>query len=129
MKSVNPAPGEVLASFDELTDAQIEERLARAVQAFAAQRRSSFAERGKAMRKAGDILEREKVRFGTMMTREMGKTLRSAVAEAEKCAWVCRYYADEAETYLAAPTGCTCKAGLKGTRCYHQLAARMLLAA
>jgi succinate-semialdehyde dehydrogenase / glutarate-semialdehyde dehydrogenase len=101
MKSVNPATGEVLASFDELTDAQIEEKLARAVQAFAAQRRSSFAERGKSMRKAGDILERDKVRFGTMMTREMGKTLKSAVAEAEKCAWVCRYYADEAETYLA----------------------------
>jgi len=101
MKSVNPATGEVLATFEELTAPQVEEKLARAVQAFAAQRRSSFAERAKAMRKAGEVLERDKVRFGTMMTREMGKTLKSAVAEAEKCAWVCRYYAEEAASHLA----------------------------
>jgi succinate-semialdehyde dehydrogenase/glutarate-semialdehyde dehydrogenase len=101
MKSVNPATGEILASFEELTAAQLEEKLARAVQAFAAQRRTTFAERAKAMRKAGDILERDKVRFGTMMTKEMGKTLKSAIGEAEKCAWVCRYYADEAEAQLA----------------------------
>ena len=101
MKSVNPATGEVLATFDELTDSQIEEKLARAVQAFAAQRRTTLAQRAKAMRAAADILERDKVRFGTMMTQEMGKTLGSAVAEAQKCAWACRYYAEEADGQLA----------------------------
>ncbi|HYQ80186.1 MAG TPA: aldehyde dehydrogenase family protein, partial [Anaeromyxobacteraceae bacterium] len=101
MKSVNPATGEILATFEELTARQVEEKLDRAEKAFAAQRRTPFAERARAMRKAGEILERDKVRFGTMMTKEMGKTLKSAIAEAEKCAWVCRYYADEAERQLA----------------------------
>ena len=101
MKSVNPATGEVLATFEELTAGQIEEKLDRAEKAFAAQRRTTFAQRARAMRKAGEILERDKVRLGTLMTREMGKTLKSAIAEAEKCAWVCRYYADEAEKLLA----------------------------
>src|SRR5215468_2876549 len=101
MQSKNPATGEVLAQFDELGPAQIEDKLARAHTAFARQRRTRFADRAAALRRAGDIMEHDKQRLATMMTQEMGKTLRSAVAEAEKCAWVCRHYAEHAERQLA----------------------------
>ncbi len=101
IESRNPATGEVLKRFDELSERQVEEKLELATRAFRAHRRSSFAERAKAMVRAAEILEREKQRFGALMTREMGKTLKSAVAEAEKCAWACRYYAENAEKLLA----------------------------
>jgi succinate-semialdehyde dehydrogenase/glutarate-semialdehyde dehydrogenase len=101
MSSVNPATGEVLARFDEISDAELEARLGRAAQTFRAWRRRPFAERAALMRGAADVLEQRKEHWARTMTLEMGKTLRSAVAEAEKCAWVCRFYADRAEAFLA----------------------------
>ena len=99
--TINPATGEVVKTFPELTDAEIEQKLQKAVKAFAKHRRTTFAERAAGMRKAADILENEKETFGRMMTLEMGKTLRSAIAEAAKCATACRYYAEHAEQFLA----------------------------
>ena len=61
----------------------------------------TFADRAKMMMRAAEILESEKDTLGHLMTLEMGKTLRSAVDEAVKCAWVCRYYAENAEKFLA----------------------------
>jgi succinate-semialdehyde dehydrogenase/glutarate-semialdehyde dehydrogenase len=101
MKSVNPATGEVLKEYPDHDDAEVEARVARAAEAFRGWRRTPFAERARCMRAAGDLLEREKDRLGRLMTLEMGKTLKSAVGEAEKCAWVCRYYAEHAERFLA----------------------------
>jgi succinate-semialdehyde dehydrogenase / glutarate-semialdehyde dehydrogenase len=101
MQSVNPANGEVLKRYEDHGDAEVERRLARAAATFQTYRRTSFSERAGWMRKAGQILESEKDRVGRLMTLEMGKTLKSAVGEAEKCAWVCRFYADEAERFLA----------------------------
>ena len=101
MQSKNPATGDVLAQFDEIGPQQIEDKLARAHAAFLHHRRTPFAERAAAMRRAGELMERDKQRFAALMTQEMGKTLKSAVAEAEKCAWVCRYYAEYAEHQLA----------------------------
>src|SRR5262245_6740704 len=101
MESKNPATGEVLARFDELDSPQIEAKLERARVACARHRVARFADRAAAMRRAADLLERDKLRFAVLMTQEMGKTLRSAVAEIEKCAWVCRYYAEHAERHLA----------------------------
>jgi succinate-semialdehyde dehydrogenase/glutarate-semialdehyde dehydrogenase len=101
MQSKNPATGDVLAQFEELTPRQVDDKLARGHAAFLRHRRAPFAERAAAMRRAGEILEADKQRFATLMTQEMGKTLKSAVAEAEKCAWVCRYYAEHAERQLA----------------------------
>ena len=101
MTSVNPANGEVLGRFDEISDAELEARLARAAQTFRSWRRRPFAERAALVRAAGDVLEKRAEHWARTMTLEMGKTLKSAVAEAEKCAWVCRFYADNAERFLA----------------------------
>jgi succinate-semialdehyde dehydrogenase/glutarate-semialdehyde dehydrogenase len=101
MSSVNPATGEVLARFEEHADAEVEQRLARAEEAFRSWRRRPFAERAALMRRAAEVLDGGKERWGRIMTLEMGKTLKAAVAEAEKCAWVCRYYAENAERFLA----------------------------
>ena len=99
--SINPATGETLKIFEALSDSQIEEKLRLAVAAFSDFRRTTFADRAARMMKAAQILESDKEKFGRVMTTEMGKTYRSAVEEAAKCAWVCRYYAENAERFLA----------------------------
>jgi succinate-semialdehyde dehydrogenase/glutarate-semialdehyde dehydrogenase len=99
--TTNPATGEVLKNFEPISDAQLEEKLQRAVEAFNTYRKTTFASRAALMMKAAEILEADKEKFGRMMTTEMGKTYRSAVDEAVKCAWVCRYYAEHAEKFLA----------------------------
>ena len=99
--TVNPATGETLKTFEGLSDAQLEAKLQLAIRAFAEFRKTSFDERARRMFQAAEILEVEKENLGRMMTTEMGKTWRSAVDEAAKCAWVCRYYAENAEKFLA----------------------------
>jgi succinate-semialdehyde dehydrogenase/glutarate-semialdehyde dehydrogenase len=101
ISSVNPATGEVLQEFDSLTSAQLEAKLARAATAFREHRGSSFSDRAQRMLRAAEILEAEKKSFARTMTLEMGKPISAAVSEAEKCAWVCRYYAENAERHLA----------------------------
>ena len=99
--SVDPATGKTIRTYDELSDSDVEDRLERADEAFREYRRTSFAERGEKMLKAAEILESHKKGFAEMMTLEMGKPIKAAIAEAEKCAWVCRYYAESAEHFLA----------------------------
>ena len=99
--SINPATGQVLKTFEPLSDAQIEKKLQLAADTFSKFRKLSFSERARMMARAGEILEVEKEALGRLMTTEMGKTLKSAVAEAAKCALVCRYYAENAERFLA----------------------------
>jgi succinate-semialdehyde dehydrogenase / glutarate-semialdehyde dehydrogenase len=99
--TVNPATGHLVKSFEPMPDSQIEDTIRRAALTFPKFRSLRFAERAVMMKKAGDILEGEKNELAALMTTEMGKTLRSAVDEAAKCAWVCRYYAEHAERFLA----------------------------
>jgi succinate-semialdehyde dehydrogenase / glutarate-semialdehyde dehydrogenase len=99
--TINPATGEVLKTFEPLSNAQIEAKLQLAADTFPRFRRLTFATRAAMMNKAAEILERDKEELGRLMTLEMGKTFRSAVDEAVKCAWACRYYAENAESYLA----------------------------
>ena len=99
--TVNPATGKLLKTFEPLSSAQIEAKLEIAAETFPRFRKLSFAKRAVMMNKAADILERDKEELGRLMTTEMGKTFRSAVDEAVKCAWACRYYAEHAEGYLA----------------------------
>ncbi len=99
--TINPATGELLKSFEPLSAAQIEAKLQLASETFPAFRRLPFAARAAMMNRAAEILEADKEELGRLMTTEMGKTFRSAVDEAVKCAWACRYYAENAEKYLA----------------------------
>jgi succinate-semialdehyde dehydrogenase/glutarate-semialdehyde dehydrogenase len=99
--TINPASGQLVQAFDGLTDAQIEEKVQRAAEAFEKYRNVPFAQRARWMKNAADILEKGKETFGRLMTLEMGKPFRAAVDEAVKCASGCRYYADNAERFLA----------------------------
>ena len=99
--TTNPATGEVLKTFDPLTASQIEAKLALAAQTFTTFKKLPFAARAAMMNKAADLLEAEKEAIAKLMTLEMGKTFKSAVDEAVKCAWACRYYAEKAEKFLA----------------------------
>jgi succinate-semialdehyde dehydrogenase/glutarate-semialdehyde dehydrogenase len=98
--SINPVTGETLKTFEALNDAQIEKRLKQAADTFKTYRHTSFKSRKEMMERAADILETDKLEFGKIMTLEMGKPFKAAVAEAEKCAFVCRYYADNAQRHL-----------------------------
>jgi len=98
--TVNPATGETLRTFTPLDDGGIDAKLQRAQQAFRVNRKRSFAERAQRLRRASDILERRKEEFGRLMTIEMGKPITAAIAEAQKCALNCRYYADHGEAFL-----------------------------
>ncbi len=99
--TVNPTTGELVQSFDPTSDNELERRLELAATAFSSYRRLPIGRRAQWMLEAARILEAEKAEFGRLMTLEMGKTLRSAIQEAEKCAWGCRYYAENGERFLA----------------------------
>jgi len=99
--TVNPATGELVKSFEPLTPAEIEQKLQLAASTFQEYRRTPFAERSRLMVRVAEIIEKEKEDCGRLMTLEMGKPLKAAVGEAAKCATACRYYAENAQRFLA----------------------------
>jgi succinate-semialdehyde dehydrogenase/glutarate-semialdehyde dehydrogenase len=99
--TINPATGETLRTFEPHSDAHVNAALDNGQAAFRRHRRTSFAERSTHMRKAAGILKGECRELGRLMTEEMGKPIKAAVGEAEKCATACSYYADNAQTFLA----------------------------
>ena len=103
--TVNPATEAELATYDRLSDGALDgaldDALARAADAFESHRQSGFAERAENMRRLADLLDDGADDHAALMTAEMGKPIDQAVAEAKKCAWVCRYYAEHAEAFLA----------------------------
>src|SRR5213596_863608 len=101
IESVNPATEAVIASFEQFTPAQVEQALVEADAAFRQWRRQSFGERSNAMRRAAELLRSRKERYAGLITAEMGKPITQAEAEVEKCAWVCDYFAEHAERFLA----------------------------
>lgn len=101
MQSVNPATGEILSHHSEHGPAEIEARLARAAATFRTYRRTTFADRARWMREAARILEGERDRIGRLITQEIGRPVKGARSEVDKCALACRYYADNAERILA----------------------------
>ena len=101
IESINPATEAVLATFEQFTPAQVEQALVDADTAFRHWRAQSFAERSRAMRRAAEVLRARKQRYAGLITAEMGKPITQAEAEVEKCAWVCEYFADNAERFLA----------------------------
>jgi succinate-semialdehyde dehydrogenase/glutarate-semialdehyde dehydrogenase len=99
--TINPATGQTIKTFDAFTDAQVDQKIQKATETFLSFRKLSFADRARMMNRAAGVLEGEKEELARLMTTEMGKTYRSAIDEAVKCAWACRYYAENAERFLA----------------------------
>src|SRR5919108_3432880 len=98
--SINPATGETLKKFEPFTKKQIDETLLQAYETFYSYRRTSFGQREGMILRAAEILEAEKHEFRRLMTTDMGKPIKAAEQEVEKCAWVCRYYAENAKHHL-----------------------------
>ena len=99
--TVDPATGETLATYEDSSRDQVERALCDAHEAYLSWRELPTAERTAPLRSLGALLRERSEQFGRLMTREMGKPLAQAVAEAEKCAWVCEYYAEHAAALLA----------------------------
>ena len=103
--TTNPATGETVKTFDEMSEEAVEQRLAAAAAAYASYRLTDFGARAGWMRRAADILDDEQDQVAAMMTTEMGKTLAAARQEVAKCASACRYYAGHAAGFLADEPG------------------------
>lgn len=101
MKSINPFNNEVVFEHEELTESQVNAAIEKAHTAFDAWRKTSFVERSQLMKRLSEVLEDHKERYANVMTKEMGKPITQAIAEVEKCAWVCRYYAENGSSQLA----------------------------
>lgn len=100
LNSTNPATGEIFASYDEMTLEKVDSIIYNVSETQKSWKKTSFRERKDKLKRAAEILRDRKNEFGKIMTHEMGKPLSQAIAEAEKCAWVCDYYADNAENML-----------------------------
>src|SRR5262245_14101777 len=98
--SINPATGEKLKEFSSFNDAEIEKRLSRAEKAFRKYRRTRFAARSDLLHAASELLLQEKQRLAEIITLEMGKLFHDSVAEIEKCARGCRFYAENGARFL-----------------------------
>jgi succinate-semialdehyde dehydrogenase/glutarate-semialdehyde dehydrogenase len=99
--TINPATGQTLRTFTSLSEPDLDARLQCAADAFRRYRRTPLAERIRMLARAAEILDSDKDKFARLMVTEMGKTLKAATEEAAKCAWGCRYYAENAERFLA----------------------------
>lgn len=100
IQTINPATGEVVKTFDEFTPEEVKQTIDNVNEAFLNWRETSFTERRKLMCAASKVLKHNKNKYAETMTLEMGKPLAQAVAEVEKCALVCEYYANNAEDML-----------------------------
>ncbi len=99
--TINPVTGKTIQTFDALTDTEIDQKISFAHSQFLQYRSIPLSQRAKWLSQAANILEQERDRFGKLMTLEMGKPVKAAIAEVEKCAAVCRFYAEHAAEFLA----------------------------
>ena len=98
--SINPATGKEITSYSEIDHPEIEKIISSADDAFQKWKEVSFNERSELMHNASSVLRENKKIYSQLMTDEMGKPIKQSYAEVEKCAWVCEYYADNAEGFL-----------------------------
>ena len=101
MESLNPATGESIQTYPEMTREEVDAILEKADAAYQDWRHTSFSQRSSLMKKAGEILRARKEEFARLMALEMGKPVAQGRGEVEKCAWVCDYYAENAKSFLA----------------------------
>ena len=100
MESINPATNEKLKTFETLSLKEAKKEVKKADEAYRRWRVLSFTERSQFMKKAAGVLRAKKEEFAKLMVLEMGKPIREAMAETEKCVWACEFYAENAEKFL-----------------------------
>ncbi|MFZ0805427.1 MAG: NAD-dependent succinate-semialdehyde dehydrogenase [Candidatus Sulfotelmatobacter sp.] len=99
--TINPATGEVIKKFEPLSDIEIDKKVQKAVGAYRSELHTPFSVRAQRMVKAAQIVERDQEKLARLMTLEMGKPLKQALAEAIKCTTACHFYAENAEKIMA----------------------------
>lgn len=102
IQTINPANGNPIKDYELWGDTDISNAIDSAHACWEEWRRTSFSERAGLLHKAAEVLEENKELYAKTITEEMGKVYKSSVTEVEKCAWVCRYYADNAASFLEA---------------------------
>jgi len=100
IRSINPFTEEINKEFDPLSAAQADEAVQKAREAFGAWKRLGVADRVKPLARLAANLQQRKVEYGRIITKEMGKPVKQAIGEVEKCAWLCEYYAESAPKLL-----------------------------
>ncbi|MHA2306932.1 MAG: NAD-dependent succinate-semialdehyde dehydrogenase [Candidatus Hodarchaeales archaeon] len=100
LKSINPSTGELIEEYKEYTRDEVDIILQEAQDAFLSWRLTTFDERKALMNEAAQILRNKADEYAKLMALEMGKPIQGGRAEIEKCAWVCEYYAENAEKQL-----------------------------
>jgi succinate-semialdehyde dehydrogenase/glutarate-semialdehyde dehydrogenase len=101
LKAINPATGEQFASYEEMTDDAVRDAIGKAHDAFLTWRQIDFSSRAGLMHRAAQVLRENAGKYAKLMAQEMGKPIRDGVAEIQKCALTCDFYADNAERFLA----------------------------
>jgi succinate-semialdehyde dehydrogenase/glutarate-semialdehyde dehydrogenase len=100
IESINPATGEKIKSYPEMSPAEVKEIIEKVHEEFQRWRNTDFSMRSSRMKKAAEILRKNKDEYAHLMALEMGKPVAQGRGETEKCAWVCDYYAENAEKFL-----------------------------
>jgi succinate-semialdehyde dehydrogenase/glutarate-semialdehyde dehydrogenase len=101
MKAINPATDELIKDYKEHSEKDVKDILEKVDKEFKTWRETDFAHRSRLMNKAARVLRDKKEDYARTMTLEMGKAISESRSEIEKCAWVCEYYAENAEKFLA----------------------------
>ena len=101
MKTINPANGKLIKEYPEHTSDEVFSIIEKANHAFFKWKETSFTDRSRLMKKAAAVLRKNIDAYAGLMSLEMGKIIRESRAEVEKCAWVCDYYAENSEQFLA----------------------------
>ena len=100
IETINPSSGKVIATYDSMGPEDVSRKVKAARDAFAKWKKLDLAERAEYMRRLGRIMRKNREEYARLITEEMGKPIRQSLAEIEKCAWVCDYYAERAEAFL-----------------------------
>jgi succinate-semialdehyde dehydrogenase/glutarate-semialdehyde dehydrogenase len=99
--SINPATAEAINTYDEMTPEEVASSITQSHEVWQSWRTTTFAERAELIKKTATILRDRSTELARLMAAEMGKPLKQGIAEVEKCAWACEYYAENAEAHLA----------------------------
>ena len=100
IETINPSTGKVIATYNSMTSEEVSQKTKNSRIAFENWRKIDISERCTYMRRLGRIIKKNKEDYAKLITEEMGKPIRQSLAEIDKCAWVCDYYSEHAESFL-----------------------------